>query len=259
MKFYLYIKTHNVTGLKYFGKTTKDPYKYHGSGHYWKRHLRKYGNDINTEIYGIYDDLSSLSEASIKFSIENNIVESNEWANLIIETGSGAPAGSDHPQYGMKHTKESLNKMSNHMNKVWADTESRESRIENMKLSWTDERRQEQTDRLKEEYWTDERKETHSKHMKQLHASRPDELGWRKSGFKNTPEHNKNISNGLKGHQKSESHKKNLSLAFKKRKKFLCPHCAREFLACHYSRAHGDKCKLNPLYHTVTKKDLICI
>lgn len=25
---YLYIKTHNQTGLKYFGKTTKDPFKY---------------------------------------------------------------------------------------------------------------------------------------------------------------------------------------------------------------------------------------
>ena len=35
---YLYVKQHNKTGLKYFGKTTKkDPLKYKGSGLYWKR------------------------------------------------------------------------------------------------------------------------------------------------------------------------------------------------------------------------------
>lgn len=37
----LYIKTHNKTGLKYFGKTTSnDPYKYKGSGSYWLDHLK---------------------------------------------------------------------------------------------------------------------------------------------------------------------------------------------------------------------------
>jgi len=37
---YLYVKIHNVTKLKYFGKTTKNPYNYKGSGLYWKRHLK---------------------------------------------------------------------------------------------------------------------------------------------------------------------------------------------------------------------------
>jgi len=32
---YLYIKKHNETGLKYFGKTTQDPYTYQGSGTDW--------------------------------------------------------------------------------------------------------------------------------------------------------------------------------------------------------------------------------
>lgn len=37
----LYIKIHNVTGLKYFGKTTKNnPEKYTGSGKHWKRHIK---------------------------------------------------------------------------------------------------------------------------------------------------------------------------------------------------------------------------
>lgn len=29
---YLYVKQHTITGLKYFGKTIKDPYVYPGSG-----------------------------------------------------------------------------------------------------------------------------------------------------------------------------------------------------------------------------------
>ncbi len=46
---YLYIKTHNKTGMKYFGKTvSEDPEKYSGSGVYWKRHIEKHGNDVTT-------------------------------------------------------------------------------------------------------------------------------------------------------------------------------------------------------------------
>jgi len=47
---YLYLKTHNISGLKYLGKTTRDPQKYLGSGKVWRDHLKKYGNDIHTEI-----------------------------------------------------------------------------------------------------------------------------------------------------------------------------------------------------------------
>lgn len=42
MKIYLYVKRHIETGLLYFGKTVKNPYKYNGSGLRWKRHLRKH-------------------------------------------------------------------------------------------------------------------------------------------------------------------------------------------------------------------------
>jgi hypothetical protein len=44
---WLYIKQHNLTKLKYFGKTiNKDPVKYKGSGKHWTRHINKYGNDV---------------------------------------------------------------------------------------------------------------------------------------------------------------------------------------------------------------------
>lgn len=89
-KIYLYVKTHNKTGLKYFGKTERnDPYSYLGSGKHWRRHLRKYGNDIHTEILNVYTDKEKCRVDAINFSIQNNIVESKEWANLVVEMLDG--------------------------------------------------------------------------------------------------------------------------------------------------------------------------
>lgn len=42
MTIYLYLKTHNKTGLKYLGKTVSvDPHLYQGSGTIWRRHIKK--------------------------------------------------------------------------------------------------------------------------------------------------------------------------------------------------------------------------
>lgn len=104
---YLYVKTHNVTGLKYFGKTTKkDPFKYKGSGKYWSRHLKKYGNYVSTEIIGEFLLENEASDFALNFSKENNIVESTEWANLKEENGlDGSPIG-------VKFSKEHRKKLS---------------------------------------------------------------------------------------------------------------------------------------------------
>jgi len=93
MIIYLYIKQHSITGLKYFGKTTKNPFLYNGSGKYWSRHIKKYGPlFIQTiEVWG-FDNQTSCTEFALKFSKDNNIVESNEWANLCLENGTdGGP------------------------------------------------------------------------------------------------------------------------------------------------------------------------
>lgn len=92
---YLYIKQHKKTGLKYFGKTTKDPKKYNGSGTYWVRHLREHGNNIETIWFRRFDNIFSLKSYAENFSKENNIVESNKWANLMMENGldGGSPKG----------------------------------------------------------------------------------------------------------------------------------------------------------------------
>ena len=85
---WLYIKQHNLTGLKYFGKTiSKDPVKYKGSGKHWTRHINKYGNDVTTVWSQLFTDKNELKEFALKFSVDNNIVESIEWANLKPEDG----------------------------------------------------------------------------------------------------------------------------------------------------------------------------
>ncbi len=86
---YLYIKQHSVTGLKYFGKTRKqNPFTYNGSGTYWQNHINKHGKEhIQTiELYG-FDNQDLCTRFALKFSKDNNIVESEEWANLRPENG----------------------------------------------------------------------------------------------------------------------------------------------------------------------------
>jgi len=86
---YLYVKQHSITGLKYFGKTiSKNPFRYNGSGTRWIRHVRKHGKQhIKTvEIWG-FDDLDLCTEFALKFSKDNNIIKSADWANLAFENG----------------------------------------------------------------------------------------------------------------------------------------------------------------------------
>jgi hypothetical protein len=94
---YLYIKIHNKTGLKYFGRTeTKDPYSYSGSGTLWKQHLKEHGKDFSTEIFWSGPP-SKIKPIALKFSKDNDIVKNNEWANLQIEDGmnGGAKASAE--------------------------------------------------------------------------------------------------------------------------------------------------------------------
>lgn len=101
-KYYLYIKT-SPYGLKYLGKTTKDPFTYIGSGKVWKRHIKKHSlttDDIKTEIVFETTDVNELILKGIELSKLHNIVESKEWANLREESGDGGDT-SKHIDYSI--------------------------------------------------------------------------------------------------------------------------------------------------------------
>lgn len=115
MKIYLYLKTHNKTGLKYLGKTTSnDPHSYKGSGKVWRRHIKKHGYDVTTEILFETTDPIELKEIGTYYSKLWNIAESKEFANIVIESGDGGamPWTSESRQKlsktnkGKKHTEE---------------------------------------------------------------------------------------------------------------------------------------------------------
>ena len=87
---YLYKKTHRITGLKYLGKTSKtDPYSYLGSGKYWKSHINKHGNNVETEILFESNDSAEIAKMGLYYSNLWNVVDSDEWANLKPESGDG--------------------------------------------------------------------------------------------------------------------------------------------------------------------------
>lgn len=105
MNIYLYIKTHNLTGLKYLGKTVQNPYSYPGSGKYWKQHIKEYGNDVSTKILKECKNKDELSYWGRYYSEIYDVVNSDSWANKIPETGggpgrSGFNKGKNNPMYG---------------------------------------------------------------------------------------------------------------------------------------------------------------
>lgn len=87
--FYLYVKTHLKTGLKYLGKTEQNPYTYRGSGNRWINHITKHGYDVWTNIVFQTEIKEELKQMGIYYSTLWNIVDSKEWANLRIEEGDG--------------------------------------------------------------------------------------------------------------------------------------------------------------------------
>lgn len=141
--YYLYIKTHNVTGLKYLGKTkNKDPYAYKRSGEYWKRHISKHGYDVTTEILKECSSNEEVREWGLYYSKLWNVVEERDeygnktWANLKEESGdSGDPSnlesfknyiatrrdysGENNPFYGKTHHKKTCAHLAELASKQW--------------------------------------------------------------------------------------------------------------------------------------------
>jgi group I intron endonuclease len=232
---FLYIKTHNVTGLKYFGKTTQEPYTYPGSGKRWKSHLKKHGNDVTTEIHGSYTDEEKLVAAALTFSHENNIVKDKIWANLMEENGldgalpgkplsdetkmklSAAKSGENNPNYGKTPSDETKKKLSaalsgeNHP--LYGKTHSDETKMK-MSAALSGENNpnygKTASDETKKKLSAAQSGKTHSDETK------------KKLSAANSGENHPNYGKPL-----SDEHKMKLSAALKgiPKPKVPCPHC----------------------------------
>ena len=90
--YYLMIKEHNKTGLKYLCMKRTDDiskcYIYTGSGTYWRRHLKEHGIDIRTEIIFNTPDVNEFSDFALRKSKELG-VPGKGWANIVPESGPG--------------------------------------------------------------------------------------------------------------------------------------------------------------------------
>ena len=109
MTIYLYHKHCSHCGLKYFGRPVKDdPYKYTGSGVHWKRHIKKYGEkNVITDWIKAFDNQEECTKFALAFSHDNNIVESTDWANVIVEDGKHR-----NDMSGFKHSVETKSQIS---------------------------------------------------------------------------------------------------------------------------------------------------
>lgn len=142
--YYLYIKTHNKTGLKYLGQTKrKDPHKYPGSGKYWQSHLKTHGKDYTTEILHECQSVDELREKGLHYSQLWDVVKSNDWANLKEESGEGGF---------------SLNSIqcSERNKRNWNNPEYRAKQMESRKKLWADPEHQIKMDKVRKRAYTAE-------------------------------------------------------------------------------------------------------
>lgn len=113
MTLYLYVKQCSHCRLRYFGKTIANPWKYPGSGEHWSDHLKMHNaKSLTLEVWQ-FENQEACTEFGLRFSKENQIVESKEWANKIAEDGKsgGAPKGNKN-RVGKKHSDETKRKLS---------------------------------------------------------------------------------------------------------------------------------------------------
>lgn len=255
---YLYIKQHSITGLKYFGKTkSKDPIKYKGSGTYWKKHINKHGIEFVETIWlsEPYTDKKLITEHALTFSKENNIVDSTEWANLILENGldgggiKGSPgiipsaesrAKMSASQKGKKQTAETVAQriISNSGKKRSVDVCLKIS-IANTGKKWTDTQREKLTGNKRSE---ETRAKMAAAKIGKHRLPFSDETRAKMSAAQ------QNISAETKAKMskpKSEETKLRMSKAAKERvyATITCPFCEIAGKGSNMVRYHFDKCK----------------
>jgi len=210
----LYILEHKL-GLKYFGKTTRyfteqDIFTYGGSGTYWKKYLNKHGKDFTVKILGKFS-FEEVEDIALKFSKENDIVNSKEWANLIYENGLDGGNGSSGRKPGFSVSEETKKKMSESHKGKKLSKEHIEKIIHSNKTRIV----------------SDDTKKKISESKKG-------------KGIPKSVEHKRKLSESLKGRKMTDEQKKKLK---KPKKRIECPHCGKIGGAGNMKRYHFNNCK----------------
>lgn len=66
------------------------------------RHCRKHGKPITLEVW-TFEDQVECTKFALQFSKDNNIVESPEWANMIVEDGINTPPSAKGKKQSPEH------------------------------------------------------------------------------------------------------------------------------------------------------------
>jgi hypothetical protein len=212
---WLYVKRHRQTGLKYFGKTVRDPMKYIGSGGYWKKHIKAHGRDVETVWCKLFIDQSSLVEFAELFSEFYNIVKETDrngkksWANEVPENGlhGGQNAGMPSPLKGKPTGRPSV---------------------------WKNKKRPEQSNAMKGRKQTAEHSAKISASLKN-HIRTTEHKTAISKAKKGVP--NPKVSIALEGNPKLNSNKG------KKLKTYKCRNCEVETTGGNLKRWHNENCR----------------
>ena len=270
----LYIATHNKTGLKYFGKTTKWftqeslQKNYHGSGKYWIKHKKKHGEkDVTMEIY----EICSLNESdddyvepiALKFSEENHIMESEEWANLIPEDGlSGSVKGNKHSEETkskialskLNLTDESKARISKSAkNRPEVSNQTRDKmRASKLGVSHSEETKSKMSNSAKGKPKSNEHKaniskaksgESHHMFGKSLTEEHKNKISDSQKGREKSEETRAKLSSSQKGKSLTEEHKANIRIAKSNMPIAICCYCGKEGKGGNMTRYHFENCR----------------
>ncbi len=268
-----YIKCHNDTGLQYFGRTIKeDLKKYKGSGKYWVSHLKKHSYNVQTmEIGRFKENDSYLIDFALGFSAANNIVLSDDWANLIPENGVNQTGDFNKGTVTVKWADERNDK---YLKVKVTDPRYISKELVHIATGYTTVRDEMgKTSRIKcddEKYLSGEL--THF--CIGLHRTEEQKLkmkGPRLSvtgsnnpffGKTHTPEAKvkmrglrPDFTPGIKGKKHSEKSKVEMKMSWENRKLISCPYCSvKSKNMANMKRHHFENCKKSPNYKPIILK-----
>lgn len=174
--------------------------------------MKLHGNDIQTEWAMLFNDKTELTEFALKFSNDNNIVESKDWANLKPENGLDGGDTFTGLSAAQKYICRELKSIAS-----------------------------------SKQVHSVDRRTNASKRM----IGNKNGLGNKsRTGQKQSMEERQKKSESLKGEKNPNYRKKlpnwrkdEIRAAMLSRPKLKCPHCSKEIDPANYKRYHGDICK----------------